>query len=239
MKKYPSKAKIAALISSALLMVACGAKPQRQTAAADGRLSGGGIINSDPVGGGDTTGTGTGTGTSTTNTNPPIAFSYNLAGIGTTGTLPSKWVSAEVQTDNLLKVKVSPGAAGGLNLPPINGVSYGYVANYGCISYDVKVLDQTITTQTLSVNGGSFACPNAPTSQVLDFSSRLTPGHGPIKVEVSNARYDFYCQSCYTFPWFFNAYQYGCNMYCPLRPLFKNHTAAGTLKIQVNGTYLD
>ena len=220
-----SKLRIAALLSSAFFMAACGAQPQRQVTGATGA----GITSSDPVGGGGTTPTDT-----SGNTNPPLAFSFSLNGRDTSGTVIPAWKSAAISTDNLLKIKITPGAAGGLNVP-----GSGYVANYGCISYDVKVLDQMITTSTLAVNGGSSACPGAPTSQILDFTSRLTPGHGALQVQVSNPRYDFYCVSCYTFPWFFNAYQYGCNMYCPLRPLYKNHTAAGSIKVQVDGTYLD
>jgi hypothetical protein len=60
-----------------------------------------------------------------------------------------------------------------------------------------------------------------------------------MKVTVSDARYDFYCVACYAYPWLYNAQWYGCNNYCPVRPLYKNHSASGTLSIQVNGTSLD
>jgi hypothetical protein len=138
-----------------------------------------------------------------------------------------------VTTDNLLKVKVTAGSAANV-IPGSN-----FSATYGCVTYKVSALGQTIVTNTLSPNGGNSICPNASESQTIDFSSRLSSGHGAVTITVQPSGYDFYCQGCLTYPWLYNAYPYGyysCAMYCPLKTVYKNHGVTGTLSIQVNGT---
>jgi hypothetical protein len=132
---------------------------------------------------------------------------------------------------------VTAGAA--TNVIPGSNMS----ATYGCVSYNVTVSmtggSQTLSTGTLAVGGGNSICPNAPTSTILDFSNRLTTGHGNITVSIAATGYDFYCQSCLSYPWMFNAYPYGyysCNMYCPLHTVYMNHGVTGTMDVQVNGT---
>lgn len=111
---------------------------------------------------------------------------------------------------------------------------YGFSANYGCVNFKITVEGQTVVTNTLSTGLGSDSdCSGAATSQTIDFSSRMTTGHGPVTVTVTSNDYDFDCMSCRTYPWL---YGYYCNNYCPMDLVYKNHTVNGTLSIQVNGT---
>lgn len=170
--------------------------------------------------------------TSTNNLLPPVQESFTVTGSG--GTNPT--YSVTVDTDNLLQVQITAGAA--TNVIPGSNFS----ANYGCVTYNVTALGQTVTTNTLGVNGGNSICPNAPSSQTIDFSSRLTPGHGAVAITVSASGYDFYCQGCLMDPALYDAYPYGpysCSMYCPLHTVFKNHGVTGTISVQVNGTSLN
>lgn len=168
---------------------------------------------------------------------PPITESFTVS--GPSGTTPS--YTTTVNTDNLLKIKVTAGGAGQITDP-----TYGFSGTYGCVSYKVTVLGSTQTTKLLAVGSqsdmlGAINCPGASTSQVLDFSGRLTSGHGAITVKVEAASYDFYCRGCETYPWLYNAYPYGaysCSLYCPSRPVYQTHTVTGNLDIQVNGTSL-
>jgi hypothetical protein len=160
-----------------------------------------------------------------------VATSFTLTGSG--GTSPT--YSFTVNTDNILKVQVTPGAA--TNVIPGSNFS----ATYECVSFNVTALGQTLSTGTLSVSGGNSICPGAPTSKTLDFSSRLTSGHQAVTVTIQATGYDFYCQGCLTYPWLYNAYPYGyysCSMYCPLHTVYKNHGVTGSMSIQINGTSL-
>lgn len=168
---------------------------------------------------------------------PPITESFTVS--GASGTTP--YYTTTVNTDNLLKIKITAGDAQQITDP-----SYGFSATYSCVSYKVTVLGSTQQTKLLAVSSqadvlAAANCPGAANHQVLDFSSRLSPGHGPITITVEAASYDFYCRGCQTYPWFYNAYPYGaysCSLYCPSRPVYKTHTVTGNVTIQVNGTYL-
>lgn len=186
--------------------------------------------------------------TSTVNTNetpsepsieplPAITESFTVSGVN--GTSPS--YTTTVDTDNVLRIKVTAEAAGQVTDP-----TYGFSGTYSCVSYKVTVLGSTQTTKLLAVGSNTdllagYNCPGAAGSQILDFSSRLTPGHGTITVKVEASSYDFYCRGCESSPWLYNAYPYGpysCSLYCPSRPVYKTHTVTGTLSIQINGTHL-
>ncbi|MFL5812324.1 MAG: hypothetical protein ACJ763_02005 [Bdellovibrionia bacterium] len=225
-QKYRLSATVAL---SAILLTSCGASTYKETASgttqAQSTYTGG-----TPPTGGTTAPTGS-TGGGDTSTYPAITTSFTLT--GSSGSTPS--YSYTVTTDNLLKVRVNAGAA--TNVIPGSNFS----ATYECVSYNVTALGQTLSTGTLSVSGGNSICPGAPTSKTLDFSSRLTAGHQSVTVKVVATGYDFYCQSCLTYPWMFNAYPYGyysCSMYCPLKTVYQNHGVTGTMDIQVNGTSL-
>ncbi len=160
------------------------------------------------------------------------AYTYDFAVTGSGGTTPS-WQSPLVETDNLLKVRVSAGNASRISLP--SGYS-NFTATYGCVQYTIRALGQTVTTGLLSTGSASSSvyCPNAPTSQVIDFSSRLGSGHNSVNIEVTEVRYDFYCQML--MQGLISSMYY--NTYCPSYPVYRTHTVTGQLDIQVNGTSL-
>jgi len=222
--------KFALTALTATLLTSCGASPRVETASntAQNQASYTGGTNSS---GGTPGATGSTGSPGSTDQYPPITTSFTVT--GSSGSNPS--YSTTVSTDNLLKVRVNAGAA--TNVIPGSNFS----ATYGCVSYNVTALGQTLSTGTLAVNGGNAICPNAPTNKILDFSSRLTSGHQSVTITVQATGYDFYCQSCVSYPWLFNAYPYGyysCNMYCPLHTVYQNHGVTGSMDIQINGTSL-
>lgn len=165
---------------------------------------------------------------------PSVTYSFTLQGPTDVMEVPG-----EVGTDNMLKIRIKPAPAG-------NSVGSGFSANYTCISYVISVLGQDVRTKTLSLGNGGH-CKGGPTSQVIDFSGRLTPGHGPVQIKVSAARSDFKYNACLAYPFEFTAIKWitpywwvpdftVCNkLYYPTTPLYANDTAAGDLEIQVNG----
>jgi hypothetical protein len=189
-----------------------------------------------------------------TETAPPVdepysaeTFSFSVTGNNGTNPVYSTHTSGSATdffiTDNLLRVKVTAGAASNLSLP--SGYS-AYTGSYGCISYTVSVKDssgntlRTQTTNTLAVNSGAALCPSSSTSQTLDFSGVVSNGpHGGVYVTVQANSYDFYCQYWYSMyyaygsasPWI-NSY----NSFCPMRAVYQTHTATGSIEVQVNGT---
>ena len=220
----------AALALMAIFLSACGAEAVREPVTANSTTTQSQSSNNVnfPTG----TYSPTPTPTSGGGSLPPITASFTLTGSG--GTSPT--YSTTVDTDSLLKIKVIAGAS--TNVIPGSNFS----ATYGCVTYKVTALGQSQVTSTLSVGGNSNPiCPNAPSEQVLDFSSRLTAGHRSVQVTVEATGYDFYCQGCLTYPWLYAAYPYGpysCSMYCPMHTVYKNHGVTGSMAIQVNGTYL-
>jgi hypothetical protein len=175
--------------------------------------------------------TGTTGTTNTTNQLPAIDESFTLAGTrgGVSGTSSASYT---VSTDNLLQVTVTAGTAGSITVP-----GYGFSAAYQCVTYKVTVLGDTITTNPLSTStSGEYTpdCPGAANTQMIDFSSRLTPGHGSVSVTVESNTDDFDCISCV------ESYGYGyggtCENYCPMDLTFNTHTVTGTLAIAVNGS---
>ncbi len=168
---------------------------------------------------------------------PPFdsAYTFSFSVTGANGTAPT-YTTGAINTDNILVVRINAGPAGQLSVP---GFYSNFTANYNCVSYNVTVGGRTVTTQTLAPQGSNSSytasnqCPGAPSSQVINFSDRLSPGHGNMFVQVSNARYDFYCEL------YFQGMLSGqYNMYCPLRTVYQTHTVTGSLDIQVNGTSL-
>lgn len=166
------------------------------------------------------------------NTLPPITSSFTVT--GAQGQTPSHEFT--VTTDNLLKVKVIAGPASQATIPGSN-----FSASYNCVRFRVTVLGQSTDTGLLSVGNGGYACQGSPSEKTLDFSSRLTAGHGAVTIKIEATGYDFYWQGCSSYPWLYGAYPYGpysCNNYYPTYTVFKNHTVTGTLSVQVNGTSL-
>ncbi len=166
--------------------------------------------------------------TSSTNQLPATTASFTVAGTRGSTNTSNAYYSITVNTDNLLQVTVNAGSAGSLTIP-----GYGFSANYNCVTYKVTVLGDTVETNPLSTGTSSSDCQGAATSQMIDFSSRLTTGHGPVTVQVESSKYDFDCVSCETYPWL---YSYYCNNYCPMDLVYKNHNITGTLSIVTNGS---
>ncbi|MGK5088866.1 hypothetical protein WDW86_15010 [Bdellovibrionota bacterium FG-2] len=167
---------------------------------------------------------------------PSATYSFTLTGAG--GTHPTENLPPVV-TDNILKVKVIAGSAGPISIAGGSTQYSGYTATYACVSFKVTVLGKSVQSDMLSVNGGSQVCPNAPTEQVIDFSDRLGAGHNnSVSITVSSALYDFACEWLIQNPWWPLPSTYGgCNVNIPLKPLFKNHVASGSLDVQLNMTH--
>ena len=172
---------------------------------------------------------------------PAYTYSFVLRGDDDSGTPndDTYYLSPEVETDSLFRVRIH--AAPAQSIPGADTV----VMSYGCVQFNVTVQGEQRTTELLRVPGeDNSLCPNAPTSQVLDFSNR-TGGASGMDVEISNPRYDFYChlwwQAYYSAPWGYNPSEwamYNAGPYgsvCPTRYLHETHTAAGTLEIETNG----
>lgn len=200
------------------LVTACGGQAYRTEATpqAQGQLPGNtpstgssGVptfTNAGNTGGGNTTQTTVGSNEDFSDASPAESHSFTLTGSG--GNTPSYTVS-DVVTDNLLKVRIVPGAAG--NLSATDGSYSNFTANYTCVSFKVTVGGYSTTTPALSVNGADCSWANesnptlaerartsgdrkilSPTSWTIDLSSRVT--RGSTSITVSEARYDFYCQ---------------------------------------------
>ena len=163
--------------------------------------------------------------------NPVYTYSFSLTGSG--GTAPT-YTSTSISTDNTLRVRVIPGQAGSLSTS--EGTDSNFSATYYCASYTVTVLGHSLTTQPLKINGGGAICANAAESEILDFSDRMTSGHGDVTVGISAPRYDYYCQLLYNGYINWGYYSTYCSQ--SLYPVYKNHTVTGSIEVEVNGTSL-
>ena len=219
-----------------LALSACGSSAKQQVAATPaGSVSGSGSGSGGSGSGSSTSGGSTSSSTSgsSSSNDQTISFSFDILG-DRGGSVSHTWDSPTIDTDSKLIVKISANPAS----YAVNGT--GFVGQYGCARFNVKVLNQMITTKPLAVNGGSPFCKDssgnaAPTYDTLNFSSRMTAGHAAPVVEISNAAYDFDCLGCmYYAPQAYNAYLYGCSYYCPMRPAFKNHTVSGTIDVTID-----
>ena len=189
--------------------------------------------------------TNTGTGTSTivdpSPLNTPYTKSFSIT--GATGSNPS-YTSDELQTDSILKVRIAAGNAGPLQVP-----YQSYNLSFGCVRYQINLYAKvngnwvkngaTLTSDVLAAQGGNnWNCQGKPGEQVWDLSSRVS-GSAKVKVEVTGAANDFYCNYWW---WIYNMgydpyYYVGTYaMNCPVKPNYKTHSATGTLVIGTNGT---
>lgn len=221
------------LVISSVLMTSCGSKNSSVSgsgSAVNQQTSDTGSWDNGD-GGSDNGNNNNGGNDNSNNLQTPLKFRFNITGVG--GTQP-QMRTPEFNTDALLRIKVIPGPAGQISIP--GGTYSNFNAPYSCVSYTITVNGESMVTQPLSQEGPNFFCPNARPYQVLDFSSRLTRGHGPLKIKVSNARYDYYCRLWYAgyMPWT------PSTLYCnDLYTVYKTHTVTGKLEVQINGTYLD
>lgn len=211
-----------ALTILAVLAAGCGAQPYQES------VQGGvGNIPSSILPTAPDTGSGTNTGTVEA-LYPTYTGSFAITGSG--GAQPT--YTATINTDTVLKIRIKAGLAG-------KNTGSNFSANYGCVTYTVKVMGETVATKVLSPGGTDSVCPGAPTEEVIDFSHRLVPGHGAVAIEISSPQTNFQCRDCYANPWNYYAYPYGpysCNLYCPVRNALSMHVATGTLEVETNNT---
>jgi hypothetical protein len=177
----------------------------------------------------------------TVGNNFTASYTQSFVVSGAKGTDPTATLP-DVLTDSVLKVRVTAGPAGNLAL---SSSAYGGYSNYSgqyyCVKYTVEVVGfGQATTHALAVGGGSTVCPDADDSEVIDFSRRLTPGHGPVDIKVSAAGYDYYCGLLYSgmIPSAYYNWNYWVNQYCSpsLYPVYQTHTVSGSLEVEVNGS---
>jgi hypothetical protein len=180
-----------------------------------------------------TTGSGSGSGgsgsSSGTEWDSAIKLSFSLNGVNSGN---ETYTTAPITTDNLLKVRVSA-LPGGNNVIP--GQSTGYQANYYCAAFTVQTLGMAVDTNALSAYGNSVPgiCDKGQ-SQVIDFSSRLSPGHGDIVLTVTRPRYDWYCMLWFD-PYYRSLMGGTYAMFCPLRNVYQYHTIQGSIEVLTNG----
>ena len=164
-------------------------------------------------------------------------YDFVIGGNGSV-TLPQSFVqngktyTQGITTDSILQVQIVSGSAGVITTTV---GSSNFSATYGCISYEVTVGGQTVTTETLSVDGANNEnCPGAPDNQVIDFSSQLSEGHGAMFVTISNPRYDYYCNLVEEgyIPY------YMAQDYCPLHTVYSSsygtHNVSGHMNVETN-----
>ncbi len=160
---------------------------------------------------------------------PTITADFTVTGAG--GSKPTAEMN-DIHTNSLLKIKVISGPSTN------NSVSYGalagtytnFSASYTCIMYKIEGLGSPYQTPFLALNGSSMNCPGAPSSVVVDMSSRLTAGHGAVNLTISAIKYDNACDGnplCWS-----NGY-YGGTLIG--RSVYINHSVTGYLEIQTNG----
>jgi len=228
MLKLNKKVLIALTLTASL--TACG---RSSIGSGDGTNTGAGTIPGAVSGGGD------GSILSDAGFIPKASYSFAIAGqssaqIPQSFTQGGQTYTNGISTDSILKIRVTAGAAGNNVVPATNPYYHAgtnFTATYGCISYVVTVGGQQVRSQTLAVPGAyNYNCPNAPQSQVIDFSSQLTRGHGPMFVTVSSVLDDYYCQQLG------NSYN---NLFCPLHPVYDSnygkHSISGTIEVETNG----
>jgi hypothetical protein len=167
---------------------------------------------------------------------------YGAKAIGTAGG-PSSVTLSNIQADSILKVAVvasSPGISSG----------NGYQAQFDCVKFSVKVGNSTQTAFLTTTNrDGTGVCQGARAKVTLDFSSQLTPGHGPMSIEVSDPYFD----NCYNnnsfpngtgFAFYNQGYATGYSYYGPYSFMYvcnMNQVPAylsisGNLSVHTNGT---
>jgi hypothetical protein len=155
-----------------------------------------------PDGSGNPTGTGTGTApgypyptptATTTNSNSSPNYEFHFE---TTGTGQAQQVGGgamTVSTDSTLQVSITAG-----NGMPLNGT--GYSVGFNCQQFTIRIGNVTTTAFVKKQNYYDFAfyqgymsydpCANAPSTWTYDFSSALSPGHGPETITISNMYID-------------------------------------------------
>jgi len=138
------------------------------------------------------------------------------------------YTTAQISTDNILKVKLTSGA-------PTTLPCTGYTANYSCLQYTVTVGTRSQTTMVsygTPPTGSPCDLAKATNSVTLDFGDQVTAGHGPMAVSVSQPQSD----NCHANPYAFQLFGSSAVQYvgCAMAPIYANQIASGTLAILTN-----
>lgn len=157
-------ANIPILAVAILSLVACGSTKQ---APAPTVVAGSSSVTVPPPSGGGTTTT-----TTTTTGQAPYSFAISQTGSGS-------YTTGSITTDNILKVKIVVGNSQGNQVHQASELALEILVNGR-----VQVPLYTSSNYTYGLKG--------ETSQVLDFSSSITPGV-PVTITVRNPKNDFYC----------------------------------------------
>ncbi len=156
-----------------------------------------------------------------------ITSSFKIA--GPKASSGSSYTRSGISTDNVLRVTVTGGQ-------PTTIASGSYTAQYSCMRVTVTVGSDTqeaFVTNTGSDGTGS--CAGAKSSETLDFSGSLTPGHGSVSVKVSEAQYDN-CSN--QWPWY-NIAMSGCALHDVYTyGTSASHYVQGRLSVEVNSPAL-
>jgi len=160
------------------------------------------------------------------------AYTYSFSVTGADGNNPSYQAPA-VETDNLLRVRISAGPGEKVSIPQYSN----FVGQYDCVQYKVEALGRAQWTPILSLSGaGNPYCPGSVSFADLDFSSRLGSGHNSVNVNVTAVRSDYYCKL------YFGGYmphltrEWAIANYCPVSSVYRTHVVTGKMQVQVNGT---
>lgn len=206
--------------------------------------------------------TGSGSSSSASNNLLPAA-SADFAVIGTAAN--GVTVATGVQTDDHLRIRVTPAAAGTVVIP--SGQSTNQAIGYRCAKYSVTVGGVTKTTKILALVPGDTLCDQllgvqgatAASSEILDFPQ--FSGHGDLTIKVQQVKTSTYCEwlisgqmgimpgSPQYYQWLptycssglYTPYSYTCTSGSngsayPGQPNTCGHVTKGTLEIETNGT---
>ncbi len=186
--------------------------------------------------------------------NPTVKEDFSITGVTPTTSNGVKTYEHhfKVETDNLLRIKVSAGTASQIQITT-PGIFYGlpsnYNAKYNCLKVSVNALGLTKTTKWLTVDGAAAPCFNGKTQvtsvaeDLLEFSKNATAGRSSeVEIVVKNAYYDYYCNDAFYYSYFYYylgwSYQTWTANYCSSfgNTVYQNHTVNGMLDVQVNGS---
>lgn len=153
-------------------------------------------------------------------------------------------ITAAMQTDTLLLVKVNAMAATRNEGGPVYA---NFTANYKCATYRVTLqMDSgngvysdfaSVDTDRISVSS-TAGCSGSVTSQTIDFSGYMVPGHGNFKIKVEALTSDFDCDRALSYPYYPNPYSQilaTCRTN-PMRSIYQYHVVNAKIQAQVNGT---
>jgi hypothetical protein len=125
-------------------------------------------------------------------------------------------VTGAITSDNLFVVRVNAQSA-------YTSLGSNFPANYNCVQYTITAFGSSQTTSVLAIPGGQYNndCPNAPTTQIFDFSSYAAePGHGAETITISDVQTDTRYMDCVTNQWNPSYGIFGCQYYYPLSALY-------------------